>query len=232
MSQRGRPGWRILLTGLVLVLLVAFLLRLQGFLDPMMQGARGIPLATVEPLDAGRPSEDEPRSRRKLGEAASTGSARIRSMLEVRNGEVGLMRIDGGSFGLPDIPGGLPPGISGVSALLNRETSAAILQRVESEGNGISGILGAGDSGVEWQGEHLNLKVTILRFTNEGRMADLQVEIQEKGEKTMVSWITVAVGYSIVVRSGNVDPEELMIVVGGDDSSEEIQQEDPEAHSN
>lgn len=145
--------------------------------------------------------------------------ARVQSLLEVRQGEVGMIRIPSGGLErvfsvLPPVVGGEDRSAAAVAGLFTPDQMRVWLEEVMRSGVDLEAKVGEAE-GASFSGE--KLEVEIAEVVSKEQILDVSLRLQEGG-RTVTSGLSVFRGQVLLLRSGYPDPEGILVVTasGGD----------------
>lgn len=167
--------------------------------------------------------QDRPRRVHDTGAAAE---AKLRSLLEVREGEISCIRIPA------HLMAGFTTGEKG-TGLVGRATSpdlVGIISRravldgfkgVRADGGRIEGSVDADAGEFKWTGDRLQVSGTAMNATDS---IVLRIEARE-GDSALECITSLPPGGIVFLRSGDPDPEGILLVVGQRDAEEKPEPE-------
>lgn len=175
--------------------------------------------STTRPI-VPRDFREGPRGVSREGGAAD---AKLRSLLEVRPGEVAMIRLsevqlerllDGDEL---VAPGAFPDEPSSGPAVIGIFERTRILRRLEGSADGIEGEMDVSGEAFEWRGHAMKLSGTMEL----GEMnAVLELNLAE-GDNALEFKGRMVPGSVLLLRSGEAGSEGILIVVGGSSSGAE-----------
>lgn len=170
------------------------------------------------PLPDGETSAGD-GSRRSAGARGGEkdGTVKLRSLLELREGELAVVEIPPEnlkklsiSVGVSD-PADVAASRPGVLAHIEQEELENIFAGA-SQDTRVRGKLQMADGKLEWKGARLKVDGTILPGDSE---ATLMLNMSQEGRETMVTTFSVRASSLVILYSSSPDPEGLAILVGG-----------------
>jgi hypothetical protein len=183
------------------------------------QGAEGTPVRErpgALSSTAGAVAEGDPQDRpRRVHDAGAAAEAKLRSLLEVREGEISCIRIPAHLMaGFPAGP--LGDGLVGrptgpdVVGIISRDAVLEGLKNLRSGSGSIEGSVDADAGEFEWSGGRLQITGTAMNAT--GSIV-LKIEAREGGS-TLECQTSLPPGGIVFLRSSHPDPEGILLVVG------------------
>lgn len=170
------------------------------------------PLSPAETPAAEGDPQDRPR---RVHDAGAAAEAKLRSLLEVREGEISCIRIPAHLMaGFP--PGPLGDGLVGrptgpdVVGILSRDAVLEGLKNLRSGGGTIDGSVDADAGEFDWSGGRLQVTGTA---TTAADSVQLKIEAREGGS-TLECQTRLPPGGIVFLRSSHPDPEGILLVVG------------------
>lgn len=168
------------------------------------------------PSTAGTSADGDPLDRpRRVHDAGAAAEAKLRSLLEVREGEISCIRIPA------RLMAGFPPGPQGdglvgrptgpdVVGILSRDAVLEGLKNPRTGSGSIEGSVDADAGEFVWSGGRLQITGTAMNAT--GSIV-LKIEAREGGS-TLECQTSLPPGGILFLRSGHPDPEGILLVVG------------------
>lgn len=177
------------------------------------------PLPSAADPAAGGETPDRPR---RIHDSGAAAEAKLRSLLEVREGEISCIRIPAHLMaGFPSGPGGdgLVGNTSGpdLVGIISRAAVMDGLKNLRRGGGAIDGSVDADAGEFEWSGNRLQVKGTA---TNATGSVVLRIEARE-GDSTLECHTSLPPGGIVFLRSGHPDPEGILLVAGQRAAEEE-----------
>ncbi len=164
---------------------------------------------------AGTPGSREDLSPRRA-QGAEAAEAKLNSLLAVREGEMAFIRVPaalmhrlGGGVGETALKGALELGdqAPGLVGILNR---SAVLASLTGHAQAIEGTMDTSGDEFEWRGARMQVRGTALSGE---KSQELKISVTE-GQSTLECQTFVPPGAVIFLRTGNPDPEGVLIVIG------------------
>jgi hypothetical protein len=167
-------------------------------------------------------------------EGEKDGTVKLRSLLELREGEMAVVEIPPEnlkklsiSVGVSD-PADVAGSRPGVLAHIKQEELESIFAGA-SEDTRVRGKLQMADGKLEWDGARLKVDGRILRGDSD---ATLMLNMSQEGRETMVTTFSVRASSLVILYSSSPDPEGLAILVGGAGGGGDDVSKDPELERN
>lgn len=177
---------------------------------------------------AGTASNDSHQDRpRRVQDSGAAAEAKLRSLLEVREGEISCIRIPA------HLMAGFTTGEKG-TGLVGRATSpdlVGIISRsavldgfkgVRADGGAIEGSVDADAGEFKWTGDRLHVSGTAMNATDS---IVLRIEARE-GDNALECITSLPPGGIVFLRSGDPDPEGILLVVGQREADEKPEPEE------
>jgi len=170
--------------------------------------AMSTPAETAAPRD--------PRDRpRRIHSTSAAAEAKLRSLLEVREGEISCIHIPA------HLMGGFPPGPEGdgligattgpdLVGIISRTAVLDGLKGLRSSGGAIEGSVDVDAGEFEWSGKRLQVSGTAMRASDS---VMLTIEARD-GESVLECLTSLPPGGIVFLRSSHPDPEGILLVVG------------------
>ncbi|MEP4078515.1 MAG: hypothetical protein ABJO14_11920 [Haloferula sp.] len=151
--------------------------------------------------------------------------ARVQSLLDVRKGEIGIIRVPAGAFidglGLKDgnsVGAFSEPGSPRISGLFSREQSALVLEGALRSGHRLKSVVGEAE-GIRMPGSEFS--VELLEVVDKGEVTELQIGYSAmSSERSGQTGITVYNGFGLLMLSDSGPEAEGMLVVTGAEEAE------------
>lgn len=182
------------------------------------------------PLPEGEnPARDGSRRSASARGDEKDGKVKLRSLLELREGELAVVEIPPENLKKLSISVGVfyPADVAasgpGVLAHIKQEELESIFAGA-SQDTRVRGKLQMADGKLEWNGARLKVDGRILEGDSE---VTLMLNMSQEGRETMVTTFSVPVSSVVVLYSSSPDPEGLAIVVGGAGGGEDDVSKDP-----
>lgn len=226
MSPHSKP--RLLVAGLAILLLIGGGALVSKTVRKAADEALVRELPDALSSTAGNPSKDNRRDgQRRVHDSGAAAEAKLRSLLEVREGEISCIRVPA------HLMAGFTTGEKG-EGLIGRATSpdlvgvvsrAAVLEGfkgIRAGGGPIEGSVDADAAEFEWTGDRLEVSGKAMTARDS---IILTIEARE-GDNALECITNLPPGGIVFLRSGDPDPEGILLVVGQREAEEKPEPEE------